>query len=51
MSSYVNDLALLSVLFFLGVGLIISVSVFGLTYLAYRKLRRTHRPQVGRKRR
>lgn len=43
MSAYVNDLALLTALFFIGIGFVLSASILGLAYLAYRKFRRTHR--------
>jgi len=51
MSAYVNDLALLVVLLYLGLGFVISGSILGLAYLAYRKFRRLHGYQGRRRRR
>ena len=51
MSAYVNDLALLVVLLYLGLGFVISGAILGLAYLAHRKFRRLHGYQGRRRRR
>lgn len=49
MAPAINEFPHLTVLFFLWFGFVFTASVFGLAYLAYRKMRRHRRPRGARR--